>query len=214
MNSLKKQIRLTKIMMLLAFLLAVWVAIHLPAIWYGTENLPLHMSYIGDEQSPVNGALHVLQDKNLLAFRNLKTVYYGPLFPIISLPAVVLDFGEKFISGRIQNSNQYKNYILWNWGGIAWKNRVIATIFSFAVIILVFMLCNTRTLNQAGAKDTYFYLRSVGNKFLFLNTQVFRHWVFVLFSLVGLIYCLVRLYESHENKYQIYCVIFLYLGLV
>ena len=172
-------------MMLLAFLLAVWVAIHLPAIWYGTENLPLHMSYIGDEQSPVNGALHVLQDKNLLAFRNLKTVYYGPLFPIISLPAVVLDFGEKFISGRIQNSNQYKNYILWNWGGIAWKNRVIATIFSFAVIILVFMLCNTRTLNPSGSKKIpIFTCGLLATNFLFFEYASFFATGCLFFSLL------------------------------
>ena len=109
----------TKQFFLTALLLSCWMLLHIPALWYGTDNLPLHQSYVGDEQSPVNGALHVLQAKNPLALRNLPTLYYGPVFASLAVTAVAIDFGEKYIRGIAQDATAYKNHILFDWGELS-----------------------------------------------------------------------------------------------
>jgi hypothetical protein len=188
----------------LAFI--VWAVIHIPALTYGTSHLPLHESYIGDEQSPVNGALHILEDKSLLGFRNLPTVYYGPVFSIIALPAVVADFATKFATGAIHSSNDYKNYILWDWGGIVSKMRLISVIAGFLALWALYALLMTRTVNPSQKRS----LAVVGvvllacNFYFFEYSSFFKHWVYVITGLIGQIYFLVKIVEDREHTRTYY----------
>lgn len=211
MNILGRQLTRTKIIILIGCLFAVWVAIHLPAIFYGTENLPLHMSYIGDEQSPVNGALHILADKSLLALRDLSTVYYGPVFSIIALPAVLLDFMTRFITGAVSSVADYKNFILWNWGGIVVFARLIAVSVGFLGLVGLFKLLSTKTFNPFKSP----LLPIIGtavlatNFFYFEYASFFKHWIFICALLLWQLYCMVKIFEEteHSKRYWVYVAI-------
>jgi len=202
MDTAKRQWKWAKITTVTVCLFAVWMAVHIPAIFYSTENVPLYKSYVGDEQSPMNGALHILQEKSLLAPRNLETVYYGPVFSLIALPAVVADYGSKLISGEIKTADDYKNFIIWDWGGIIWKLRIIATAASFLGLWGMYRLLLTRTINPEQNK----LLAWVGTLFLaanfyyFDNASFFRHWAFVVPLLLVQWYLMIRIVENGEKK--------------
>lgn len=213
MNILARQLSRTKIIILAGCLFAVWVAAHIPAIFYGTENLPLHMSYIGDEQSPVNGALHILADKNLLALRDLSTVYYGPIFSVIALPAVLLDFAVRLITGTASSVADYKNFILWNWGGIVIFARLIAVSVGFLGLVGLFKLLSTRTFNPF----RFELLPVIGtivlatNFFYFEYASFFKHWIFICALLLWQLYYVVKIFEDTENmkRYWVYAAVLL-----
>lgn len=208
MDILTQRLSRTKIIMLAGGLLVAWIIVHIPAITYGTENLPLHMSYIGDEQSPVNGALHILADKNLLALRDLKTVYYGPVFSLIALPAVLLDFATQSISGAVSSVADYKNFILWDWGGIVIFARLIAAIAGFIGLVGLFKLLSTKTFNPFKSQ----LLPVIGtvvlatNFFYFEYASFFKHWVFICMFLLWQLYYIVKIFEEEGNikRYWVY----------
>ena len=56
--------------LVLGIVLALWAGAHTAGVLYGTKDIPLHESYIGDEPSPVHGALHMLDKKSILGLRN------------------------------------------------------------------------------------------------------------------------------------------------
>ncbi len=188
--------------------LSVWIALHIPAIRYGTQDLPLHQSYIGDEQSPINGALHILETKNLLGLRNLPTVYYGPVFSAIALPGIVVDFAQKYITGAIHSTVDYKNYILWDWGGILRNSRLLSVLVGFLGLWALYLLLMTDTVNPS--KNRSLALIGVAllafNFYFFEYTSFFRHWIYVITGLIAQIYFLVRMIEDREHlkKYYIW----------
>lgn len=185
----------------------VWLCLHIPVIFYGTQSLPLHQSYISaDEQSPINGGLHILKDKNIFALRNLTTVYYGPVFSIIALPPIITDYVAKLIKGDIHSSDDYKSYILWDWGGILWKSRVIAVATGFIGLLFLYLILMTKTANR----DANRYLAFIGvlllasNFYYFEYASLFKHWIFVVVSMLGQIYVLIRMYEEKDVPYRYY----------
>ena len=188
------------------FLLVIWVGVHIPALLYGTKDLPLPMSYVGDEQAPVNGALHILAEKNLLALRNLKTVYYGPVFSLVAVPGVGLDFGEKYLRGQVKSSDSYRDFVLWDWGGIVWKERLIALLFGALGIWALFALLSTATLNPSRSR----WLPWVGaallatNFYYFEYASFFRHWAIIVPLLLCQLYCLVRFEETNRRRYWLW----------
>lgn len=198
----------------LVILSLVWFVAQLPAVFYSTQKLALHMSYIGDEQAPINGALKMLQEKSLLGMRNAQTVYYGPIFSIIALPAVIADFSEKFLFADVRSASDYRDYILWNWGGIVWKARLISVLFSFLSLFIVFKLFCTKTFNPSGNKYLPLAVAVLlSTNFLFFEYgHFFRHWTFVLFSIVGMLYSIVRLHETDHKKYYAYSLVFTVFG--
>lgn len=208
MNILARQLSRTKIIILAGCLFAVWIATHIPAVFYGTEDLPLHMSHVGDEQSPVNGALHILADKSLLALRDLNTVYYGPVFSVIALPAVLLDFMTRLILGAVSGVADYKNFILWNWGGIVIFARLIAVSAGFLGLIALFKLLSTKTFNPFKSQ----LLPIIGtavlatNFFYFEYASFFKHWIFICALLLWQLYYAVKIFEDaeHSKRYWIY----------
>ncbi len=193
--------------MIVTFLF-VWTCLHVVGVTYGTHNLPLHQSYIGDEQAPVNGALHILQDKSLLAVHNLKTLYYGPVFAVFALPAVVSDFTVRFVTGEVSGADDYKNFILWNWGGIVLGIRITATLVSLMTLIFVYKILSLESINEK--KDmllAFFGTTIVGLNFYFFEySHFFKHWVFVIFFLVAQIYFALRLREV-DGKRSIYWIL-------
>lgn len=186
--------------------LAVWFALHIPAVNYGTRDLPLHQSYIGDEQSPVNGALHILEDRNLWAFRNLTTVYYGPVFSVVALPAIAADFGIKLMSGAVHGAADYKDLILWDWGGIVRNARSLSVIAGFLALAALYALLMTESVNPERKRG----LALLGvvllafNFYFFEYSSFFKHWVYVIAGLLWQIYLLVRIIEDREHARRYY----------
>jgi hypothetical protein len=183
---------------LLSVLLISWVAIHTPAVLYGTDNLPLHQSYVGDEQSPVNGALHVLQAKNPLALRNLPTLYYGPVFASLAVPVVAFDFGEKYIRGLTRSAEAYKNYILFDWGGIVWKARLLSVVTGFLGLVGLYFLLMTQTVNPERNRRIALIgtLLLAFNFYFFEYSSFFKHWIYIVACMLWQLYFVLRIHEE------------------
>jgi hypothetical protein len=183
-------------------LLLLWTALHSVGIMYGTQDLPLHQSYIGDEQAPVNGALHILEDKSLLAVHNLKTLYYGPILSIFALPAVIVDFGTRYLSGGVGGAEDYKNTILWDWGGIVLGLRITATLVSVLALIFVYKLFMLNSVNVKKNRTTALVgmLLVALNYYFFVYSHFFKHWTFVVAFLLGQLYYGLLIRETNGNK--------------
>lgn len=205
----KRQVGWIKITAITVLLFVIWLVIHIPLIQYGVENVPMYKSYVGDEQSPVNGALHILEEKSLLGLRNHETLYYGPIFSVIALPAILSDFASLLALGKVHSALEYKEFLLWDWGGIIWKIRLLALTFGFLGLIAFYLLLNTRTINPT--QNTR--LPIVGTLILSVNflffeyATFFRHWIFMVSIFFAQFYFLVKIVENDENsskKYWIY----------
>lgn len=186
-----------KSQLLFVSLLALWLAVNYVGITYGTWQVPLHQGYIGDEQSPINGALHILEDRSLLAVRNLSTLYYGPVFALLAVPAVGLDFVFKSLFGITSGAQGYVDNLLFDWGGVMIWARVIATIFGFLGLWFVYLLFRTKAfnLNQKKWWPWLVPLFLATNYYYYQYNHFFKHWVFVVTAMLGGIYAAIRLDE-------------------
>lgn len=183
--------------------LFVWLFLHIPGIMYGTSDTPLHVSYMtADEQSPINGALHMLKEKSLLGLKNQNTLYYGPMLSLIVLPAVVADFSLQTIKGRVSGAESYKDYIVWNWGGILQWARVTAVCIGFLGLLAIYLIFDTKTVNYSRNKliPIISSLLLAGNYLYFEYTDFYRHWIFIVVILLWQIYFGIKIYESKEKR--------------
>jgi hypothetical protein len=188
-------------------LLGVWVLMHLPGILYGAHATPLHVTYVGDEQVSVNSALRTLNEKSILAFRNREMQYYGPMFVVLDTPGVVADFAIKYVTGVVHSAEEYKQYIIWDWGGIIRNIRLTALLSMLLGLVVVYKLAGTRTLNPSGSR----YLPYLTTALLAVNFHFFEysnfsiHWAYVLPLLFVQWYTLVRILETagSEKKYWV-----------
>lgn len=184
-------------------LIVLWFTLHVPAIMYGTSDVPLHASYLtADEQSSINGALHVLQSRSILGLQNQTTLYYGPVMAMLAVPAVLADFAVRLATGVVHNALNYKDFIVWNWGGaLAWA-RVIAVFAGLSSIIAVYQLFLTRTLNPSGNRNIAWLAASLlaTNYLFFEYSGAFRHWLFVITFLLWQFVVFVWLLEAEGNK--------------
>lgn len=187
---------------------ALWYGVHLVPVAYGTGELPLHQSYVGDEQSPVNGALHVLAERNLAAFRNLRTLYYGPVFAMIAVPAVGADFVEKYLTGHVRTPDEYRNYILWDWGGIVWKGRMMSVGVGFLGLIALYMILMTETVNpRKDRRIAYVGTALLATNFYYFEyTSFIKHWIYILTGMLWQVYVTIRMHEdpAHLRRYLAY----------
>jgi hypothetical protein len=172
---------------------------------YGTDNVPMHTSYVGDEQSPVYGALHMLNVKSLLGLRNESSVYYGPVFSVLVAPALVGDYTLKRIMGHISSPEDYRDYILWDWGGILVFGRLIMVLVGFLGIVGAVLLFRTQTINPTGARWVPYTasLLLASNYFYFEYASFVKHWVPITALLIWQIYFLVRIFES-ERRFRLW----------
>ena len=191
-----------------ACLLTLWLLIHLPAIYYGTHQLPFHTSYVGDEQSPLTGALQIVQTQNPLTIYNLSSLYYGPLFAVAAIPAVVGDYVIEGVKQGNFDATWYKNHVLYDWGGILWKMRVIALLVSYLGLLALYRILTTKTVNPQRSQ----ILALVGTALLATNFYYFeyggfyRHWVFIMVPILWQLYFLIKIEEHPEktNRYFAY----------
>ncbi len=201
--------------LLVGALLAVWVLFHTGSITYGTQHVPLHTSYIGDEQAPVYGALFMLKDMNPLGLRNEHAVYYGPLLSMIAVPAIVSDLGTKVLLREVNSPTDYRDAILWDWGGVVVFLRITAALISFLGVLAMFLLFRTRTLNPSGARLIPWIASGLlaSNYLYFAYGALFKHWVVVVTILLWQLYCVLMLYERTEGR-RVYWVASIILGVV
>lgn len=183
-------------------LFAVWFILNLVAITYGTSELPMHQGYVGDEMSPINGALHILKEKSLLAVKDTKVLYYGPVFATLAVPPVLMDFGIKLLTGTVADAEGYKNHILFDWGGIIFWARALSTVFGFLCLVGVHKLFSTKTINPSnnlGLK--WLAICSIAfNYYFFEYNHFFKHWVYVIAFIIWNLYFIIRILELKDNK--------------
>lgn len=179
-------------------LLLVWTLVHVPGVLYGTRDVPIQATYIGDEQVSVNSALRVFNERSILAFRNREMQYYGPMLVMFDAPGVALDFLFKYLSGSVYSAEEYKNYIIWDWGGIIKNIRVTAVISTALGLVLVYLLGTTETFNPRGRK--YLPLGAAAlvavNYYYFEWSHFSLHWAYVIPLLLAQLYTLVRIVET------------------
>lgn len=191
-----------------ALLLVVWIAFHIPGIQYGAQQPPLHITHVGDEQVSVNSALRVLNEKNLLAFRNREMQYYGPMFVVADLPGVAADFVWKYLTGVVQTAEEYKRYILWDWGGILLWIRATGLLSMALGLVVLYKLFDTVTLNPTRSR----YLPYLAPVFVGINYFYFQyshfaiHWSYVIPCLFLQLYTLVRIVETGGSKRSLWVI--------
>ncbi len=176
-------IKSLKIKILLIVSILLWIILHIPGVIYGTKDLPLHQSYVGDEQAPINGALHMLEEKSILGIRNHATAYYGPVFSIISIPPIVLDAGIKFIKGEIHNANDYKNSIIFDWGEIVLFSRMISVLCSILLLFSVYFYLKPKEQNNFSKLAFVGVLLVASNYYVFEYSHFFKHWIYIITTL-------------------------------
>ncbi len=183
-------------------LFGIWILIHAAIIFYGSSNIPLHSAYIGDEQSPVNGALHVLHDMSLLSLHNLETLYYGPLFALLAIPGVLMSALIFFSTNGGIDAAAYQAYLLYDWGGIIVWVRSIAVFFSYLGLVAVYKILTTKTVNPSQSKRLAVFgvMLLASNFYFFAYGGMFKHWIFIITPFLWQIYVLILQSESKEYK--------------
>lgn len=185
--------------------LIFWLVAHIPAVWYGSENLPLHSSYVGDEQSPIIGALHIAENKNIFTIHNLESLYYGPLFAMLAVPAVVGDFVSAGLEAGNFSAESYKNHVLYDWGGILWKTRIISLLTGFLGLVALYKILTTTTINPQGSRRLAFFGTALlaTNFYYFEYSSFFKHWVFIMVPMLWQLYFLLKIQAEPEraNRY-------------
>lgn len=183
----------------LAILLSVivWLFAHFAGVMYGTHDVPLHTIYIGDEQSPIYGALHVLNEKSPLGLRNEESLYYGPLFALAAIPGVVGDFAYRFAFDGIKSATEYKEFLIYNWGGALVGVRIIAVLVSLLGLFVVFRLLLIKTINPS--RNKLYAIIGAGmlgvNFYYFQYSHLFKHWIFIIVAFLFQVLIAVWMHE-------------------
>lgn len=173
--------------LVICVLASVWVWVHQSMLLYGTSEVPLHKTHIGDEQSPVNAALHMLKDLNPLSIRESGT-YYGPVMATLSVPAAVADFAWRLGAGQVDGRVQYQDLLVWDWGGVLYFSRVVAALAGFLGICALFLLIReiTDTSSRFPAFLAAFLLAT--NLIYFEYAAFFRVWIFIVSAFLWQLY--------------------------
>jgi hypothetical protein len=187
----------------LVLFLVLWTLMHISGFLYGTNDVPLHITYVGDEQVSVNSALRVLNEKSIFAFRNREMQYYGPMFVIMDTPGVAFDFAWKYVTGVVRTAEDYKHYIIWDWGGIIRNIRATAILSMLLGLIVVYKIASTSSYNVSRNKYIpYMTVVLVAVNYLYFEYSHFAiHWTYVLPLLFAQWYTLILIVESKGNKF-------------
>lgn len=183
--------------------LFTWIFLHTNHIFYGTSDVFVYRSYVGDEQSPIVGALTILANNgNPLALRSTESLYYGPLFATLGIPAVVIDFVIKYVSGTVQDSTSYELNLLFDWGTILPWARIMALASGFAGLLAVYHIALLPSINPSRKKTLAFLAAGLVaiNFYYFEYTSFFRHWAFIVPLALWQLYLAIRIYETAGRK--------------
>lgn len=196
----------TYISIAFGLLLVLWAVAHTAGIFWGTQNVPMHQTYVADEQRPINGALHMLQEKSMFGLRDKEEFWYGPIFAVLAVPAVVVDFTKQFLFDGVRSSQAYRDSIIFDWGGIVLWLHVTVTIAGILGLIVLFRMFLLKTLNTAFQPHHRILLAGLAtslvgcNYFFFENSTIFMNWMFVVIFLIGQLYAGLLVYESKGKK--------------
>ncbi|MCC6564001.1 hypothetical protein IT087_03850, partial [Candidatus Uhrbacteria bacterium] len=182
-------------------LLGVWCAAHVPAIGL-FAHVPFVSAVVGDEPSPLYGALAIMRDKSPLGLRNLPQLYYGPLFGALAVPAVLFDAGTQFVAGNIKDAESYRALITRDMGGMLVASRWLAVLAGFFALLGVYRLFQSKRINPEG-KTRWIWLAVFGialDPFFFKYSHFYRHWIFIIAVLVWNIVFVLRIAEKPEDK--------------
>ncbi len=172
----------------------LWFLLHIPILNYGTEPLPIHAAYVGDEQGPINGALHILEQWSLLALRDAYNTQYGPLISLMAVAPALADFAIHVIKSGTLDAESYKNAVIWDWTGILFLGRLMALATGAAAVMAVFLIVRRFSSTAAGLwPAAVAALLLAANWHFFEYSTYYRHWVFVSAVMLWQIYFLLRL---------------------
>lgn len=194
--------RLSRPSLIGAGLLALWVAFHMFAIGYGTKQVPFATAYVGDEQSPVYGALQMIRDKSVLTIRDTPAVYYGPLLNLLAVPVVVGDFVIHRLNGSIHTSEEYRALITYDWGGLLYESRWLAVLAGVLGLLGAWQLFLEPAINPERRRLLPFFLTGLlaTNFYYWKYTHFFRHWIFLVALLVWQIVFILRIERGGKKK--------------
>lgn len=186
---------------LVGCLIALWFAGHIPAIGL-FAHVPFVSAVVGDEPSPIYGALAILKDRSPLGLRNLPQLYYGPLFAAIAVPVVIFDAGREYAAGHIANAEDYRALITRDMGGMLIASRWLAVLAGLIALYGVYCLFQSKHLNPEG-KTWWVWLAVVGialDPFFFKYSHFFRHWVFIVAVFIWNLVFALRLADKPDDK--------------
>lgn len=179
----------------------MWFLLHFPILNYGTEPLPIHAAYVGDEQGPINGALHILEERSLLALRDAHNTQYGPLISLLAVAPALADFAVHIAKTGTLDSESYKNAVIWDWTGILFFGRMMALAAGATAVMAVFLIVRRFSSTAAGLWPAAGgALLLAANWHFFEYSTYYRHWVFVSAVLLWQIYFLLRLRQEDGRR--------------
>jgi hypothetical protein len=124
------------------------------------------------------------------------------VFAVIALPAVITDFAVQFVTGSIHSALDYKEHILWNWGGIIQYARMLAVLAGACGIYFVYRLSQMQWFNPNG--KPYVTWISVGliatNFYYFEYSHFFKHWIFIVALLLAQLYVIGRISDEEVSR--------------
>lgn len=182
---------------------ALWAGLHYWIVDYGTEGVPLTRAYVGDEQAPLSGALHMAQAKSLLAMKGRDSDYYGPVFSLLVTPAVALDYLDRMKSGLVKTAEDYKLSYTLDWGRALFKARWISVIFGFLGLVALWFLLNDEIINPQRKKIIPLLGTALmaTNFYYFLYSGWLRHWIYLTVFLIIQFLCLVKIKQQSKKIY-------------
>lgn len=184
-----------------ATLFIVWLAAHIPAIGL-FAHVPFVSAVVGDEPSPLYGALSVLEAKSPLGLRNVPQLYYGPVFAVVAIPAVVADVGIQYVKGVVHDPESYRALITRDMGGMLIASRWLAVFAGFFALFGIYRLFQSKQLNPDG-KTWWMWLAVVGialDPFFFKYSHFYRHWVFIIAILIWNLVFVFRIADKPDDK--------------
>lgn len=185
------------------FLFVAWALAHWIIVSYGTQLVPLHSFYASsDEQAPILGVMHMLEDRSILAMRGHESVYYGPMFSVIAAPAVIADAARAYLAGYVKSAADYKVWFSFNWGSVLFLERWVSVIVGFIGLLYAWCLFNLSVINPKEKK----WVAGLGvallatNFYYFLYSGWLRHWIFITVFLIMQIYYLIQINEREKKS--------------
>lgn len=185
-----------------ASMLAFWIVLHAVAIGFGTRQVPFATSSVGDEQSPIYGALQMVRDKSLITIRDTPAVYYGPLFNLLAVPLVAGDFLFHRLNGSIRSPEEYRALITYDWGGLLYESRWLAVLAAALGLFGAWKLFHEPAINPGQNRNWPLLMTGLlaTNFYFWKYSHFFRHWIFLCALLIWQIVFILRIERGGKKK--------------